>query len=431
MMSATTEPHSPDSPRVEFPMKELLQESELDEAKFIIMHEPTIESFIASLHPLGSLYEKATSRETIRKSFDHTVRVLKQNNIQVRTVRQILMEHAQTEMGRKSLEEFTFQFFEYIYDGNRDELSADEKQLISDEYKRQTLSALTINDLIDIILTRPKVILKKSPLNTPLSLSMVQQNPLGNLVFCRDQQIVTAKGVVEANLNSSQRMDETKVMRYCFEQMGLKILGEMPSHCKLEGGDFFPISKDLCLLSTGLRSNDEAAHYLMEKEWTGTRRFAIVKDLYDRNQQRMHLDTIFNIASKDMCVLLEECYGPEAKWRRMVDEYVLDTSKPEGSGNRYVLHRRDVEFSEYLKKEHFRVIKVHVQHQEEYLINFLNIGKDRIISVHQDLELILREHGYTGEVVTIPFEAIKAMYGAIRCCTFVSRRPSSELVHAT
>jgi len=45
------------------------------------------------------------------------------------------------------------------------------------------------------------------------------------------------------------------------ENIGTKILGEMPPGAYLEGGDFYILKPDLALLSIGLRSNMEAAAF--------------------------------------------------------------------------------------------------------------------------------------------------------------------------
>lgn len=52
----------------------------------------------------------------------------------------------------------------------------------------------------------------------------------------------------------------------------------------LEGGDFYPAGKDLCFVGVGLRSNLAACMQLMEQDWFGTDRVAIVNDEFDHHQ---------------------------------------------------------------------------------------------------------------------------------------------------
>lgn len=68
-----------------------------------------------------------------------------------------------------------------------------------------------------------------------------------------------------------------------------KIVGEIPSPGKLEGGDFYPAGKDLCFVGVGMRSNIFSVAYMFEKDLFGTKRVAVVKDYFDYDQQRMHL----------------------------------------------------------------------------------------------------------------------------------------------
>lgn len=43
----------------------------------------------------------------------------------------------------------------------------------------------------------------------------------------------------------------------------------------------------------------------MENDLLGTGRFALIEDVNDHNQQRMHLDTYFNLINKDTVMLLD------------------------------------------------------------------------------------------------------------------------------
>lgn len=58
-------------------------------------------------------------------------------------------------------------------------------------------------------------------------------------------------------------------------------------------------------MQVGIRSNMEGARYLMDNNLIGKKRFGIVKDEKDRDQQRMHLDTIFNIIDSSTVLLFD------------------------------------------------------------------------------------------------------------------------------
>ncbi len=53
----------------------------------------------------------------------------------------------------------------------------------------------------------------------------------------------------------------------------------------------------------------------MAKDFLGTRRVAIVKDDFDKSQDRMHLDCVFSILSNDCVLMLEDMVGPDSPTR--------------------------------------------------------------------------------------------------------------------
>ena len=66
----------------------------------------------------------------------------------------------------------------------------------SDEYKEKVIKKFSRQNLLNIILTRPTMKLKHIQTDTYIESTAINFCPLGNLVFCRDQQITTKKGVV-------------------------------------------------------------------------------------------------------------------------------------------------------------------------------------------------------------------------------------------
>jgi arginine deiminase len=62
---------------------------------------------------------------------------------------------------------------------------------------------------------------------------------------------VTNKGLVVSRMGSLQRRNETKIMKFCFKKLNIDPLGEIDGTGLLEGGDFYPLGEDLCLLGVG------------------------------------------------------------------------------------------------------------------------------------------------------------------------------------
>ena len=218
-------------------------------------------------------------------------------------------------------------------------------------------------------------------------------------------------------LRSPQRNLEVSLMEFCFQKLGLPVIGAVQEPGYLEGGDFVPASADLAFVGVGLRSNVESCYQLMKEDLFGYKRVAIVRDDFEQHQDRMHLDCVFGLLSDTCCLMLEEMMGMHSPTRRLVDEYVR-----EGPGT-YIMKRKDVEFSQYLRENGFNIIPVEPQHQLEYACNILNLGDQRIISVHPEAaRKIVRSPFFTGDVQCIDYSPITSMYGAVHCSSQVVKR---------
>ena len=246
------------------------------------------------------------------------------------------------------------------------------------------------SQLIDVLMVNPTVELTPTETDTGLE-AKYEYQPLSNLIYTRDQQITTARGVIMGRLHSKQRQSEVELMSYCFKKIGtvtnrhmnklttpigIPVLGAIEDPGYLEGGDFYPAGGDLCFIGIGLRSNYEACQQLMEQDWLGTTCVAIVKDELDQSQDRMHLDCVFNITGADSCIMLEDLMDGTLSKRRLVDEYVIDSGT-----RRYRLEKRNVDFASYVQSKGFNIIPVSSEHQLQYACNVLNLGNGRIISV--------------------------------------------------
>jgi arginine deiminase len=141
-------------------------------------------------------------------------------------------------------------------------------------------------------------------------------------------------------------------MKFCWERLGYQVIGEIPEPFTLEGGDFIPAGRDLCFIGTGLRTDDGAVKYMLEKDMFGTRRVAVVRDIFDRDQDRMHLDCVFNILAYDCCVVLETIMGETSLQRRLVTEYTRSQN------GEYRITQLDVEFSKYLRDRGFNIVSI-------------------------------------------------------------------------
>lgn len=246
------------------------------------------------------------------------------------------------------------------------------------------------------------------------------RTPNLNLTFTRDQQIVTPRGVVINRMGSQQRLPETIIMKFCFEKLGIPIIGEVQEPGLLEGGDYYSAGNDLCLIGTGLRTNMLAVESGLKSDWFGTTRVAVVRDLFDCDQQRMHLDTVFNICGDNVCTMLEDIMGSQSLIRRLVTEYTKD------SKGHYVITKRDIEFSEYMRREGYEIIAMTQKQQEAYGLNYLNLGNSYILSPNESAaRTMLENKAFRGDVQVLDYSGMTTMYGSLHCCSQVLFRARS------
>ena len=382
------------------------------------------------MHPNGALYEKPVNIEVARKQHEEFRAALRRHGVLCLTVRQVLLHDADRSMtARIALEELamsvlTYELAEEKNDDDDDDDDEDDdarctdadRYFVGDEYKRKVLEVMSATQLVDVVLCHPTVTMRPSFRDTGYTASY-RFDPLTNMQFTRDQQITTDRGLVMGRLRSTQRQHEVKLMRFCFDKLGLRVAGEVEEPAYLEGGDYYPAGPGLAFLGVGMRTNFEAAAQLMEKDLLGTRRLAVVRDDFEQCQDRMHLDCVFNILGKSCCVLAEDVIGADKPFRRVVDEY-----ERAGPGQRYEKNttRSGMEFSEYLKSEGYNIVPISREMQLEYGCNALNLGRGNVLTCHAGAaRVIARSPHFAGDLEHVEFGSITNMYGALHCSSQV------------
>ena len=417
------------------------QPSESTPAKIILVHVSKMESFICSLNPAASLYEDVTDEDDIRKCFNELGEYLKTKNIKLITTEEILLlkENELMKLAKDSLnyERETIKLEEEENNNKKRKDSFKEyENYSSDEYKENVLKKFTKKNLINIILTRPTIKLKHIDTDTYIESTSITFNPLGNIVFCRDQQITTKKGVIIGSSRTSQRKYEHIIMKQIFQNIGANIIGDLRGEGYLEGGDFFVAREDLSMLGVGLRTDMNGAKYLMKNDLLGTRYMGICLDENDLDQQRMHLDTYFNILNDNNVLVIDfEDVKKEEKKELNIDRkvYYYDNNKDikeiesdnkniDNKIGEYKLIKIYDSFYKFLDDMKFNYIKITHKEQKEYMINFLNIGNNTVISVNKNLEKKLKDNNIN--IINVQYfncQPILNMYGGMHCMTQVSR----------
>ncbi len=403
------------------------QFTETERPKLVLIHEPSYEVFMSILHPAGSLYKDVTSESLIQKDFDNLKKILKKQGIKTVSVREALLTD------RNSLIQLAMNSLQYTKDGSEKDAKEDKlfDHYLSDEYKQKNLNKMSDDQLVNLVLTKPSFSLKRSKTNTFIETSMISFMPLGNLIYVRDQQIATQKGIVIGRSECLVRDAEKIVINQVLKNINASIIGEIPEKCYLEGGDFFTLRRDLAILGIGIRSNYDAAYYLMEKDVIGCDRLALCIDTDDLDQERMHLDTFFNVISLNAVIVLDFDDLSKIKGKRINRKIQVFSkneleilSKNQISNKYYGKYCLIEEFDDmyqFLEKEGFIYIKCSVVQQENFIFNFLNIGDNFIIAINKELREVVEKYNLGVEIIDLEFEAVKNLYGGVRCATQVYR----------
>jgi arginine deiminase len=180
------------------------------------------------------------------------------------------------------------------------------QEKLKDEFVDFSLSQLSKDHLIALILFNPNLTLEGDNTGTTFDYGHIHLQPLDNLLFTRDQQIVASKGIILGRFSPIQRSTENRLMKAVWKQLGAPLIGEIEYPGTLEGGDFIPVNQKCCYLGTPFRINYSAARHLMSQDLLGTDRMILVEDQNDFSQQRLHLDTFFNVINENLCVVVNE-----------------------------------------------------------------------------------------------------------------------------
>ncbi len=190
----------------------------------------------------------------------------------------------------------------------------------------------------------------------------------------RDIGLISSKGAVVASLKESARKGEDiKFVKFCKENK-IPILNKNID-IRFEGGDFFFVDQNTCLLGIGPRTQLDAK---------------IIKKLLDKSDLKLfyhksphHLDAIFNIISKDLVV----CH------KKSLDEKSLG----------------------YLKGK--KIVQISDEDIETMSANFLLIKENKILADQgcHKFNKKLEKEGV--EVIEVDVSELKKDGGSIRCMT--------------
>lgn len=388
--------------------------------RIILVHDPKDELFLGVLHPDAALFADYLDVREANREHRHFQHILDKCGFDVRAVRKILVDGTMDKRGKPvpgkpldDLKEFASRFLEY--EGG-DSIDAAEQQ----KYKCSVIEKAHPLDLVNIILNRPKIILRRTAANTGYSADYVLR-PLMNLLFMRDSMISTPRGMIIGRLHSPQRFGERLIGEFCLNKLGITPIFEIPENAYLEGGDYI-LSGETSFIGYGMRTTRSAIELMLNADVFGTRRVVLVRDsLHDQNQ--MHLDTYFNMIDTDLGMLAanraDACLGDDAFLTVDVFE--------RGDDGKYVLTHQNKPFSEYMCEQDIKIIPISEEDSNSFGANFLPVAPREIIAVNKKsyaYRKALRDNGVKVSWVDLTY--CTKGYGAAHCLTQIIRRVKSE-----
>ena len=379
----------------------------------IITHCPTLADRFP-FHLDAFLYESPPSPDQAAQCHNQFCKLLeKESGARIWTVREILKQ-----MTPERLRTLVIDSSKIRFDISPSVKISQFSEKMQREYFYFSLSNLSKENLIDLLMLNPEVTISVDSSSTGFSCTSIPVSPLANLLFTRDQQIVTSKGLVMGSFSTPQRSSETKMMKVIWSQLRVPVIGSIHPPWCLEGGDFIPLGKDLAIFGTGIRTSNHAVYQLMKEDLIGTNRVVIVEDRYDNSQERSHLDTYFAALDEKVAVIVDAIARDAPSYLRIAHEYVKKDGK-------YQLESQSP-FGAWLKKEGYNLINVTLDQQKDGIIDFIHLGKDshgvpKILSIDSELEDVLKFAGVKTNVVYMDLSPITSMHGGAHVATQVFR----------
>lgn len=345
--------------------------AEWDPLKKVVIHRPGIEMFLGLLEPYGSLYERAFSRDQARKEHEELERVLKNEfKVEVFKLKDLILDMADKKPRvRQKLIDLARQSLEY---------GGDDPSIVraKEEFERN-IPYYDTQHFFYMMLMNPLISFRTDPGSRNIELNITQRQPVANLYFMRDQQFMTDKGIIVCRMAKPSRRKEPKITRFVWEEvLELQIVKEIEAPGMIEGGEFIPFGK-FALVGIGDRTNREAIEQLLSIEFDYQEIGVVHQPMHplvasDKPDPMidMHLDTYFNVASKNVVV------GSEL----LLKNALVEIWHNEGNG-KYVKDLKTSNLYDYIKAKGFEVVNITTLEQLAYASNFLCIKDAKIIAV--------------------------------------------------
>lgn len=172
------------------------------------------------------------------------------------------------------------------------------------------------------------VVLEKNNLTNYLSNERFLLRPLHNLFFTRDAAMGMNDRILIGKMANPVRERETMIMDTIFTHHPLfetEVLNPRTSlkgntrsgKITIEGGDFQVVRKDVFLIGTGIRTSTQGIDFILEhiRENSEESCHVIVQELPSSPESFIHLDMIFTLLDRDICLVYEPMVFGMSRYR--------------------------------------------------------------------------------------------------------------------
>ncbi len=209
-----------------------------------------------------------------------------------------------------------------------------------------------------------------------------------NAIFCRDLMLMTPAGAIIARPASTVRAGEERFMAEALGRLGVPILMSVHGEGTFEGADVSFVSRDLCFLAEGLRTNRAGADQV---EWA-LRSLGVDVVRVQLPYGTMHLDGMLNFPDRDVAAI----------WPRRTPFLIWKTLRERGF--------------------HFIEIEDEVEAQECLPLNFVALAPGKILMPTGGDRLKARYHEAEIETIEVEVDELIKAGGGIHCMTAFLRR---------